>query len=89
MNLSDLKTIADYQGEHLAQNCAVFPTVSSLQWFIRCNKSDLIKAKAILLGAGSRPTLLLPNFESVVLSILINKNSVESDNVERDIQMAV
>lgn len=70
MKLSDFKTIAIFQKEHVSENGVLFPTIASLQWFIRCYKTELIEAQALISGRGSRPTLLSPIFESVALDLL-------------------
>jgi hypothetical protein len=76
MKLSDLKTIASYQENHVSEDGVLFPTLSSLQWFIRCYRNELIESQAIITGRGSRPTLLLPTFESVVLKLLRDHESL-------------
>jgi hypothetical protein len=62
--LESFYQIEDFQ----AANQHVFPSVPSLRWFVRCHKSELIKAKAIALLAG-RLMVHAANFETALIEI--------------------
>ncbi|MCC6658901.1 MAG: hypothetical protein IT512_12015 [Rhodocyclaceae bacterium] len=48
----------------------VFPTQSSLDWFIREHFNDLIASGELIPGTGRRGHLVGPNFDEVALGIL-------------------
>ncbi len=48
----------------------IFPTQSSLDWFIREHFNDLLASGELIPGAGRRGHLVGPNFDGVALGIL-------------------
>ena len=70
--LHDSRSLATWQAEHLASGGEVFPTLASLQWFIRQNRTELETQKAIIPGKGSRGTMLTPNFDQITIGLLIS-----------------
>ena len=48
----------------------VFPTQSSLDWFIREHSNELRASGEFIQGSGRRGHLVGPNFDSVALGIL-------------------
>ena len=70
--LHESRSLATWQAEHLALGGELFPTLASLQWFIRQNRTELETQKAIIPGKGSRGTMLTPNFDRITISLLIS-----------------
>lgn len=63
--LSTLKTPKDYISDGRTH---IFPSESSLQWFIRKNKQLLIQSRALLNPTG-RTLINENNFDDVVLEV--------------------
>jgi hypothetical protein len=62
--LSRLRTLADYQSER----SHVFPSESSLQWFVRRHKAALVDSGALLMLAG-RKVVEPQAFDRVVMKV--------------------
>lgn len=68
VNLHQLRTPKDYISDGRSH---VFPSESSLQWFIRKNKALLIQSSALLCPTG-RTLINAQNFDEVVYSVGTN-----------------
>ncbi len=76
------KSLAKWQAEHLAVGGEIFPTLASLQWFIRQNKDELQAHNAIIPGKGSRATMLTPYFEKVTTELLLETQFRQEDVID-------
>ena len=81
VKLSELKSLRQYQEEHLRENGSLFPTMDSLKWFIRCHRDTLIDAGALILGSGSRGTFITPLFDAAVFQILVKSDRSQPPTV--------
>jgi hypothetical protein len=59
-----LRTLDDFQVERPL----LFPSASALQWFVRCNKAELVDAGALIKPAG-RWLVQPAAFDAVFLAI--------------------
>jgi hypothetical protein len=76
LGLDELKTLPDYLAEGRTH---VFPSVGSLEWFIRKNKKRLLEKRALVRPTGK--TLIVSSlFDDVVLEVGTLK--IQSSNVE-------
>jgi hypothetical protein len=65
---AQLRTFGDYQ----AERPLFFPSVSSLEWFVRQNRAELVKASALLKLTG-RWFIIPAAFDSVLLAVTARK----------------
>ena len=67
--LTSLRPLFEWHAHHLRQGGVLFPTYSSLKWFIRQHGEELRNAGVLLSGAGSRTNLVTPDFGKCVYQI--------------------
>ena len=48
----------------------IFPTLGSLEWFIRTHRHELIRSGQLIVRRGSGGTLIGPEFDRVALQII-------------------
>lgn len=76
LSLDGLKTLPDYLAEGRTH---VFPSVGSLQWFIRNNKKLLLEKGALVRPTGK--TLIVSSlFDEIVLQV--GNSKIQSVNFE-------
>ena len=80
--LRESKSLAKWQAEHLAVGGEIFPTLASLQWFVRQNKIELQAHNAIIPGKGSRATMITPYFEEVATELLFETQFRSEDVID-------
>lgn len=64
MNLNNLQTINEY----ILERSNVFPSKPSIEWFIRKNRTHLLKAGALLMPTG-RTLINSQKFDQAVVEI--------------------
>lgn len=67
--LTSLRPLYEWHASHLKQGGLLFPTYSSLKWFIRRHRDELRNAGVLLQGTGSRTNLVTPEFGKTVYKI--------------------
>ena len=76
--LNSLRTVKTWHTEHVSSGGAVFPTYSSLQWFIRIHRDRLLQSGEFFPGRGGRISLIGPGFDSAVLAIIRDSSRASS-----------
>ena len=71
--LRELRPIKMWHGLHVERGGVVFPTLASLEWFLRTHRDNLIRSGEFIPGRGGRPSLVGPGFDAVVLRELQNQ----------------
>lgn len=71
LSITQYVTAKTWYERHRSHGGEVFPTLSSLSWFIRTRKEDLAAEGVLILGRGSRPNLLAKDFDSCAAKLLI------------------
>ena len=64
--LTRLKPLRDLYEYHERKGGVLFPTYSSLTWFVRQHGDQLVNAGVLLRGRGGRPSLVTPDFGKAV-----------------------
>ena len=67
--LTSLRPLFEWHAHHLKRGGVLFPTYSSLLWFIRQHGNELRDAGVLLKASGSRTNLVTPDFGKVVYNI--------------------
>ena len=62
LKLSKLRPLYDWHTHHMRRGGTLFPTYSSLKWFIRQHQNELINAGVLVVGASGRAKLVTPDF---------------------------
>lgn len=70
-SITQYVTAKTWHEQHRSHGGEVFPTLSSLSWFIRTRKEDLTAEGVLIVGRGSRPNLLAKDFGSCAAKLLI------------------
>ena len=70
-SITQYVTAKTWHEQHRSHGGEVFPTLSSLSWFIRTRKKDLSREGVLIAGTGSRPNLLTKDFDSCAARLLI------------------
>ena len=70
-SITQYVTAKTWHEQHRSHGGEVFPTLSSLSWFIRTRKEDLTAEGVLILGRGSRPNLLPKDFGSCAAKLFI------------------
>ena len=66
--LAGYTSLGEYHGGHAG---AFFPTRSSLDWFIKCNRRELVEVGALIPREGRAGSLIEPHkFGHAVINIL-------------------
>jgi hypothetical protein len=63
--LTELKPLYEWHECHALKGGVLFPTYSSLRWFVRQHGDELVDAKVLIRGKGGRPSLVTPDFGKV------------------------
>ncbi len=70
--LSSLRPLYEWHEHHLKRGGVLFPTFTSLKWFVRQHGDELEKAGVLLRGKGGRTNLVTLDFGKVVYTIFFS-----------------
>jgi hypothetical protein len=70
--LTQLRPLYEWFQFHRENGGKIFPTFSSLQWFIRQHRTTLIDSQVLVPSRGNRCTLVTSEFGRVVYGLLFN-----------------
>jgi hypothetical protein len=69
-SITQYVTAKTWHERHRSHGGEVFPTLSSLSWFLRTHKDVLTAEGVLIVGTGSRPNLLAKDFDSRAAKLL-------------------
>ena len=71
--LTMLKPLYEWYEYHERKGGVLFPTYSSLKWFVRQHGDQLVDAGVLLRGRGGRPSLVTPDFGKTVYNTFFRR----------------
>jgi len=71
--LTMLKPLYEWYEYHERKGGVLFPTYSSLTWFVRQHGDQLVDAGVLLRGRGGRPSLVTPDFGKAVYNTFFRR----------------
>ena len=73
--LTQLRPLHEWFQFHRENGGKIFPTFSSLQWFIRQHRTTLIDSQVLIPSRGNRCTLVTSEFGFVIYELLFEKST--------------